>query len=136
MPTLTRGAAITGWGKCLPPAVLTNADIATFLDTSDEWITSRTGIRERRVSHVGLDSFSRCSSGQGNVQVLGELVRVLDIVHQHFRPLDSALDVGLVPGSLGRAAAIGAARPLCCHHQLGYYRAVGHQEVPPCDGWQ
>ena len=50
----SRGAAITGWGKCLPPAVLTNADIATFLDTSDEWITTRTGIRERRVSHVPL----------------------------------------------------------------------------------
>jgi 3-oxoacyl-[acyl-carrier-protein] synthase-3 len=48
------GAAITGWGKCLPPAVLTNADLATFLDTSDEWITTRTGIRERRVSHVPL----------------------------------------------------------------------------------
>ncbi len=47
-------AAITGWGKCLPPAVLTNADLATFLDTSDEWITTRTGIRERRISHVGL----------------------------------------------------------------------------------
>ena len=45
-------AAITGWGKCLPPAVLSNADLATFLDTDDTWITSRTGIRERRVSHV------------------------------------------------------------------------------------
>lgn len=55
MPVQTfRGAAIVGWGKCLPPAVLTNADIATILDTSDEWITSRTGIRERRVSHVPL----------------------------------------------------------------------------------
>src|SRR6187431_3655317 len=54
MSTYTRGAAITGWGKCMPPAVLTNADIATFLETSDEWITSRTGIRERRVSHVPL----------------------------------------------------------------------------------
>ena len=55
MPTNTaRNAAITGWGKCLPPAILTNADIATFLETSDEWITSRTGIRERRVSHVQL----------------------------------------------------------------------------------
>jgi len=50
----TRGAAIVGWGKCLPPAVLTNADIATILETSDEWIVSRTGIRERRVSHVPL----------------------------------------------------------------------------------
>jgi len=45
-------AAITGWGKCLPPAVLTNADLSTFLDTTDEWITTRTGMRERRVSHV------------------------------------------------------------------------------------
>jgi len=47
-------AAITGWGKCLPPAVLTNDDLATFLDTTDEWITTRTGIRERRISHVPL----------------------------------------------------------------------------------
>ena len=45
-------AAITGWGKCMPPAVLTNADLATFIETDDEWITSRTGIRERRISHV------------------------------------------------------------------------------------
>lgn len=47
-------ASITGWGKCLPPAILTNGDIAQFLDTSDEWITTRTGISERRVSHVPL----------------------------------------------------------------------------------
>ena len=45
-------AAITGWGKCMPPAVLTNEDLSTFLDTSDEWISSRTGMHERRVSHV------------------------------------------------------------------------------------
>ena len=45
-------SAITGWGKCLPPAVLTNPDLATILDTSDEWIVTRTGIRERRISHV------------------------------------------------------------------------------------
>ena len=40
-------AAITGWGKCLPPAILTNADLATFLDTDDEWIKSRSGIERR-----------------------------------------------------------------------------------------
>jgi 3-oxoacyl-[acyl-carrier-protein] synthase-3 len=45
-------AAITGWGKCLPPAILTNADLSTFLDTTDDWIASRTGLRERRISHV------------------------------------------------------------------------------------
>ncbi len=49
-------AAITGWGKCMPPAVLSNADLATFLDTDDAWITQRTGIHERRVAHVsGID---------------------------------------------------------------------------------
>ena len=42
-------AAITGWGTCLPPTVLTNADLATFLDTNDEWILSRTGVSERRM---------------------------------------------------------------------------------------
>lgn len=47
-------AAITGWGKCLPPAILTNDDLATFLETDDAWITSRTGMKERRVSHVPL----------------------------------------------------------------------------------
>jgi len=45
-------AAITGWGKSMPTAVLTNADLATFLDTDDAWIVQRTGIRERRVTHV------------------------------------------------------------------------------------
>jgi 3-oxoacyl-[acyl-carrier-protein] synthase-3 len=47
-----KNAAITGWGKCMPPAVLSNADLSTFLETDDEWIVSRTGMRERRVSHV------------------------------------------------------------------------------------
>ncbi len=45
-------AAIVGWGKCLPPSILTNQDLATFLPTDDAWITSRTGMKERRISHV------------------------------------------------------------------------------------
>jgi 3-oxoacyl-[acyl-carrier-protein] synthase III len=45
-------AAIVGWGKCLPPLILSNQDLATFLPTDDEWITTRTGMKERRISHV------------------------------------------------------------------------------------
>ena len=45
-------ANITGWGKCMPPAVMTNDDMASVMDTSDEWIRTRSGIAERRVSHV------------------------------------------------------------------------------------
>lgn len=57
-------AAITGWGACMPPAVLSNADLSTFLDTSDEWITTRTGMRERRVSHVGAIELSAVASSR------------------------------------------------------------------------
>jgi len=45
-------AQITGWGKCMPPNVLSNHDLEQLIDTSDEWITSRTGIKERRIAHV------------------------------------------------------------------------------------
>jgi len=55
-------ATITGWGKCMPPAVLSNADIATFLPTDDEWIRSRTGIHERRVSHVSLGAMAEVAA--------------------------------------------------------------------------
>ncbi|HET7755878.1 MAG TPA: ketoacyl-ACP synthase III [Steroidobacteraceae bacterium] len=57
-------AAITGWGKCLPPAVLSNHDLATILDTSDEWIVSRTGIRERRISHVALGELAHVAAAR------------------------------------------------------------------------
>ena len=51
-------AEITGWGACMPPAILSNDDLSTFLDTSDEWITSRTGMKERRISHVSAIEMS------------------------------------------------------------------------------
>jgi 3-oxoacyl-[acyl-carrier-protein] synthase III len=45
-----RHAHVTGWGRYAPAQVLTNADLERMVDTSDEWIVSRTGIRERRVA--------------------------------------------------------------------------------------
>jgi len=44
-----RYAKITGWGKYVPERVVTNDDLARIVDTSDEWIRTRTGIRERRL---------------------------------------------------------------------------------------
>jgi 3-oxoacyl-[acyl-carrier-protein] synthase-3 len=43
-----RGGRIIGWGTALPDQVLSNADLEANLDTSDAWITERTGIKERR----------------------------------------------------------------------------------------
>ncbi len=42
-------AAITGMGSAVPDKVMTNADFEKILDTSDEWITTRTGIKERHI---------------------------------------------------------------------------------------
>ena len=49
---LVRGARITALGVHVPERVLTNDEISQFLDTSDEWILTRTGIRERRIARV------------------------------------------------------------------------------------
>lgn len=46
----TQAAGILGTGRALPERILTNADLETMVETSDEWIVSRTGIRERRIA--------------------------------------------------------------------------------------
>jgi len=50
--TLIR-SKITGTGSYLPERVMTNDDWAKLVDTSDEWITTRTGIKERHISAEG-----------------------------------------------------------------------------------
>ena len=45
-----RYAHIVGWGKYVPSKVLTNDDLSRMVDTNDEWIVARTGIRERRIA--------------------------------------------------------------------------------------
>ena len=57
-----RYAEITGWGKCVPPSVLSNSDLEMMTDTTDEWITSRTGIKERRISHVDVSDMAVVAS--------------------------------------------------------------------------
>ena len=47
---MVRHAAITGWGHSVPARVVTNKDLQSRISTSDEWIYSRTGIRERRIA--------------------------------------------------------------------------------------
>ena len=55
-PSAVRGTAliysrIAATGSFLPEKVLTNADLEKLVDTSDEWIASRTGIRQRHMQH-------------------------------------------------------------------------------------
>ncbi len=58
---MIKRAAVIGTGSCLPERVLTNHDLEKTLDTSDEWITSRTGIKTRRIACRGDENFHLAS---------------------------------------------------------------------------
>ena len=46
-------AHVVGWGMAVPEKIMTNEDISAFVETSDEWIFARTGIKERRIASEG-----------------------------------------------------------------------------------
>ena len=54
-------AVVLGTGSCLPERVLSNDDLEQMVETSDEWITSRTGIRTRRIAGAGEQNFQLAS---------------------------------------------------------------------------
>jgi 3-oxoacyl-[acyl-carrier-protein] synthase III len=78
VPAGVRGAAITGWGTALPDRIVTNHELELTLDTSDAWITERTGIRERRVGgtttglsvEAGRQAIERAGLRPGDIDAL------------------------------------------------------------------
>lgn len=76
-----RYARITGWGKYVPERVVTNDDLAQIMDTSDEWIRTRTGIRERRLrsEHESTSSMAVAAS-QEALAVAGISPKDLDLI--------------------------------------------------------
>ena len=74
-----RNAEITGWGKCMPPNVLSNHDLEQLVDTSDEWITTRTGIKERRISHVEASELGAIA-GLRALAAAGKTVEDVDLI--------------------------------------------------------
>ncbi len=108
-------AAITGWGKAVPERILTNADLEKMVETSDEWITSRTGIRERRVvgQHETTTSLAT-SAARMALERAGRTPDELDLVVVATATPDDFLvsEACLVQGELGGTAGafdVGAA---------------------------
>jgi 3-oxoacyl-[acyl-carrier-protein] synthase-3 len=64
-------AEMASVGVAVPPGVLTNADLTRMLDTSDEWIVERTGIRERHIARP--DQSVAMLSCEASVKALGEV---------------------------------------------------------------
>ena len=74
-------AEITGWGKYVPTKVLTNDDLAKMVDTSDEWITTRTGIKERHIRTENDTTTSMaCAAARDALAVAGLTPADLDMV--------------------------------------------------------
>lgn len=69
IPKTAVNGVITGWGRALPEKIVTNADLAKTIDTSDEWIRERTGIERR---HIGGSTASlSIESGRKAIQMSG-----------------------------------------------------------------
>ncbi len=72
---------IIGTGSYVPEKVLSNNDIAKFLDTSDEWIYTRTGIRERRIAEPGVGVSSLCKiAGERAMEMAGVQPADIDLI--------------------------------------------------------
>ena len=113
-PAANRPAAhVTGWGRYAPSQVLTNADLERMVDTSDEWIVSRTGIRERRVAAAHETTASMAAvAGLRAIRTAGiepdeiDLILLATLTPDYWMPSTAAL----VKEAIGntRAAAMDA----------------------------
>jgi 3-oxoacyl-[acyl-carrier-protein] synthase-3 len=116
---------ISGWGTALPEKVLTNHELAEMMDTSDEWIVTRTGIRERRIggSTIGLS----VESGRQALEMAGlDPARVDALVLATTTPDKQWGNAAAVQNELGmrcgafdvNAACSGFVYGLVCGHGL------------------
>jgi len=73
-------AKILGTGSCAPQKVLTNRDLAGIVETSDEWITSRTGIKERRVAVSETTTEMASKAGKAALKAAGVSPKDIDLI--------------------------------------------------------
>src|SRR5690349_18129566 len=75
------GAIIAGTGSCLPEKRLTNDELSRMVDTNDEWIVQRTGIRERRIAGNGESTASLgTASARRAIEAAGIDPKELDLI--------------------------------------------------------
>src|SRR5471032_2830639 len=76
-----RTCSITGVGSYVPEKILTNAELEKMVETSDEWITSRTGIKERRIAATNeFTSDMAAKAAQRAMKMAGVTAEQIDLV--------------------------------------------------------
>jgi len=128
--TKQRFAHVTGWGSYAPSLVLTNHDLEAIVDTSDEWITSRTGIRERRIAAENETTASLGAvAGRRAVAVAGldpsdiDLIVVATLTPDYWMPSTAALVKEAIGASRAAAMDVAAA---CSGFVFAYSVAHAH----------
>ena len=113
------GVAITGSGSATPAAALDNQELSQLVETSDEWIASRTGIRQRRLA-AGSESLSTIATlaGRGAIAMAGMTPSELDLI---------ILATSTPDDLFGSASEIQA--------QLGATKAVAFDLTAACSGF-
>jgi len=71
---------VLGTGSCLPSRVVSNQELSAFLDTSDEWIAQRVGVRERRVCTTETTTELACSAAKVALESSGVVPGELDMI--------------------------------------------------------
>ncbi|MGH6959776.1 MAG: 3-oxoacyl-ACP synthase, partial [Dongiaceae bacterium] len=78
---MLRRSIVAGCGAYLPQRILTNAELAKRIDTSDDWIAQRTGIRERRIAAEGeFTSHLAARSAEDALQQAGRTASDVDLI--------------------------------------------------------
>ena len=123
-----RTTHITGWGHEVPSTILTNADLEKIVETSDEWITTRTGIRERRIAAEGETTASMASIAAARALAVAgisaddvDLIVVATLTPDHSMPSTAVL----VKGAIGSTRAAAFDLSAACSG-FAYAYAVAH----------
>ena len=123
-----RTTHITGWGHEVPSTILTNADLEKIVETSDDWITTRTGIRERRIAAEGETTASMASIAAARALAVAgigaddvDLIVVATLTPDHSMPSTAVL----VKGAIGSTRAAAFDLSAACSG-FAYAYAVAH----------
>ena len=117
---MSTNALITGWGMYAPARVMTNDELATMVETSDEWIVSRTGIHERRIAADDETTTSlSVNAARDALAVAGLAPAEVDLV----------IVATCTPDYYMPATAVLVA------HELGATRAAGFDLMAACSGF-
>ena len=123
-------AHVTGWGRYAPAQVLTNHDLERMVDTNDEWIVSRTGIRERRVAaaHETTASMAAVASLRA-IRTAGiepddiDLILLATLTPDYWMPSTAALVKEAIGNTRAAAMDVSAA---CSGFVYAYASAQAH----------